>query len=60
MWYRIAQTKPNVLLIEWKTGTNEKKGLWEITEEDLAPLKKICNLDYIRTESMPETRTAAR
>ena len=60
MWYRIAQTKPNVLLIEWKTGTNEKKGLWEITEEDLAPLNKICNLDYIRTESMSETQLAEK
>jgi phosphoglycerate dehydrogenase-like enzyme len=60
MWYKIAQNKPNVLLIEWKTGTNKKKGLWEITNEDLEPLKKICNLSYVRTDSMTETQLAEK
>ncbi len=58
---KLAQNKkPKVLLIEFKAGTNEEKGLWGITEKDLKPLKNVCDLDYVQVKSMTEEELAEK
>ena len=45
--------KPKVLLIMLE-------GIWDITNKDLAPLKKIANVDFVQVKSMSEEQLAKK
>lgn len=48
-----SKTKPKVLLITLK-------GMWDIKESDLLPLRQIAEVDYVQVDKMTEEQLAAR